>query len=182
MATTAEHTAGTVHEAAHGGGEFPPFNTATYPAQLVWLALTFGFLYFAMTRWVVPRLSGIIAVRRDRIGSDLDQATLMRRDAEAAGRAYETALAEARAKAQTIAQDTRSALTAESDANRKSLEADLATKMAAAEETIRSKTETAMASVRDVAADAAGEIIQMLTGRAADRARIDAAFDRNASN
>ena len=99
MATTAEHSAGTVHEGGHGGPEFPPFNTATYPAQLVWLALTFGFLYFAMVRWVVPRLSGIIATRRDRIGSDLDQATQMRRDAEAAGKAYESALAQARANA-----------------------------------------------------------------------------------
>lgn len=182
MATTADTKAGTVHEAAHSGGEFPPFNTATYPAQLIWLALTFGFLYFAMARWVVPRLSGIISHRRSRIGSDLDQATAMRRDAETAGQAYEKALADARANAQTIAQDMRSALAAESDERRKGLEADLASKLAAAEATIRSRTETAMGSVREVAAGAAADIIERLTGRTPDPARLEAALDRSAAS
>lgn len=177
--TTTQQVAGTVQEAAHGG-EFPPFNTATYPGQIIWLALTFGFLYFMMARVIVPRLSGILGDRRRRIATDLEQAAEMRSRAEEAGRAYEQSLGEARAKAQAIAQETRTALNTESEVRRKALEADLAQKLAEAETTIQAKTASAMSNVREVATDAATAIVERLTGRAPDRATIDGAYDRAA--
>lgn len=166
-----------MQEASHGG-KFPPFDTATYPGQLVWLALTFGFLYVMMARVIVPRLSGILDDRRRRIAADLDQAADMRARAEEAGQAYELALGEARAKAQAIAQETRAALATESEVRRKALEAELAGKLAEAETTIRTRTESAMASVRDVATEAAEAIVERLTGRSPDRAALEAAYDR----
>jgi F-type H+-transporting ATPase subunit b len=169
-----------VHEAAHGGGEFPPFNTATYPGQLVWLALTFGFLYVMMARVIVPRLSGILGDRRRRIAADLDQAAEMRSRAQEAEQAYEKSLAEARGKAQAIAQETRTALNTESEVRRKALEAELAKRLAESDATIRARTESAMASVRDVATDAATAIVERLTGRAPDRSAIESAYDRAA--
>lgn len=169
--------AGTVQEASHGG-EFPPFNTATYPGQLVWLALTFGFLYVMMARVIAPRLAGILDDRRRRIAADLDQADAMRSRAEEAGKAYEQSLGEARAKAQAIAQETRAALSTENEVRRKALEAELAAKLAESDSTIRSRTESAMASVREVATDAAAAIIERLTGRSPDRGSLDAAYDR----
>lgn len=176
MAQPNETNASTVHEGAHGGGEFPPFNTATYPAQIVWLVLTFGFLYVMMARAIVPRLSGIIADRRGRIAADLSEASAMRAGAEEAGRAYETSLAEARGKAQAIAQQTRDTLSAEAETRRKSMEADLSAKLASAEAEIRARTESAMGRVDDIAAEAAGAIVERLTGRPADPARVRAAF------
>ena len=174
-------TAGTVQDAAHGGGEFPPFNTATYPGQLVWLALTFGFLYFMMARTIAPRLAGIMSDRRQRIAADLDQAATMRARAQEAGKAYEQSLAEARGKAQAIAQETRTALATEAEVRRKAVEADLAAKLQDAEATIRGRTDSAMANVREVATDAATAIVERLTGRAPDRAAIESAYDRSRS-
>ena len=170
--------AGTVHDAGHGGGEFPPFNTATYPGQLFWLVLTFGFLYVMMARYIVPRLSGIIGDRRQRIAADLDQAATMRARAEEAGKAYEQSLAEARGKAQAIAQETRAALNTEAEVRRKALEGDLAAKLHEAEATIRTRSDSAMANVREVATGAASAIVERLTGRAPDPAAIEAAYDR----
>jgi len=181
----AQNTA-TTHEtveptAKHGDGEFPPFNAATYPGQLIWLALTFGFLYYMMARVIVPRLSGLIENRRVRIASDLDEAAGMRQRAEAAGTAYETSMTAARNKAKTIAQETRDKLAAEADTRRKALEADLATRIAESEATISARTEEAMASVRGIAADTATAIIERLTGRAPDPSVIAAATNRTLS-
>jgi F-type H+-transporting ATPase subunit b len=181
----AQHTATTSanvgHADAHGGGEFPPFNTATYPGQLIWLALTFGLLYYMMAKVIVPRMAGLIENRRVRIASDLDDAAAMRQRAEAAGAAYETSMTEARNKAKVIAQETRDTLTAESDARRKALEADLATRIAESEATIRARTDEAMASVRGIAADTAAAIVERLTGRAPDPSVIAAATNRTLS-
>ena len=67
------------------------------------------------------------------IATDLDDAAAMKKRAEDAGAAYEKALAEARSRAQILAQETRSKLAAESDAKRKVLEADLGQRLAEAE-------------------------------------------------
>ena len=67
---------------AHGGARarsgFPPFETETYGGQLLWLAITFGALYFLLSRLVLPRLTGIIESRREVIARDLDEAAAMK--------------------------------------------------------------------------------------------------------
>ena len=55
---------------AHGGEHgkvFPPFNTATFPSQLLWLTISFALLYVLMSKLVLPRLSSILGERRGRI-------------------------------------------------------------------------------------------------------------------
>jgi F-type H+-transporting ATPase subunit b len=166
MAQPAHNTTATVeHGPTPGEVSFPPFDTSTYAAQIVWLAITFGVLYYAMSKVIVPRLSAMIEKRRQVIASDLDEAAAMRSRAEEAGAAYEKALSEARAKAQAIALETRSALTSETDAKRKALEADLAARLAASDAQIRTRTAEAMTNVTAIAAEAAGTIVEHLTGR-----------------
>lgn len=55
----------------HSVGTFPPFDGETYASQILWLAITFGLLYWIMSKVALPRLSGILEDRRDRIAGDL---------------------------------------------------------------------------------------------------------------
>ena len=179
-ATTATAThASTGHEAGHKAG-FPPFEPSSFAGQLVWFAISFGLLYVLMSRYALPKIGEVLHDRAKRIASDLDEAQGMRNQAEEASAAYEASLAEARNKAKGIAQETRDKLTAEGEARRKDLEGDLARKLAEAEATIQSKTKDAMASVRGIAGDAAGAIVERLTGRPAESSAIEAALDRAA--
>lgn len=181
MAQTTQTTVAHTAEAAHGGGQFPPFDTATYPAQILWLAITFGFLYWVMHKTIVPRLAAILETRRSAISADLETAAKQRDAADAAGRAYEESLATARAKAQAIAQETRATLTAESDARRKTIEADLAERLGRSDAAIRAKTADAMSNVRSIASDAAVAIVERLTGHAPAKDVVEAALDRSPS-
>jgi F-type H+-transporting ATPase subunit b len=157
---------------------FPPFHAEAFPGQLLWFAIAFGALYYLMSKLALPRVAETLEGRRQRIARDLEDAQQLRLQSEEAGAAYEAALAAARDKAKGIAQTTREALSTETEVRRKALEADLAGKLAEAEATIRSRTDAAMANVRDIAADAATAIVERLTGRAPDPARIRSALDR----
>ena len=170
---------GTLTEPAaeHGGG-FPPFRTDTFASQLLWLAITFGLLYYLMSKIALPKVAGVLHDRAERIGRDLAEAQALRTQSEQAGAAYEASLAEARAKAKGIAQTTRDTLAAESEARRKTLEAELSEKLAASDATIRSRTEEAMLSVRGIAAEAAAAIVERLTGQAPAAPALQAALDR----
>src|SRR5690606_34694661 len=148
---------GAGHETGHG--QFPPFDTSTFPSQLLWLCITFGLLYVLMKRVIVPRIGGILELRRDRIAQDLDEAARMKEEADAAVAAYEQELAEARRKASLIGQEARDKAKAEADAERRIVEEKLEAQLGEAEARIASIKETAMKEVGTIAEETAAAIV-----------------------
>ncbi|MBX3490515.1 F0F1 ATP synthase subunit B' [Parvibaculum sp.] len=154
----------------------PQLEFHTFVPQLVWLAITFGFLYLMMARVALPRIANVLEERRDRIADDLDQAEQFKRQTDEAIAAYEKALADARANAHEIAQATRDKLNEETERQRKSIEARLAEKIAAAEKQIAATKEKALGNVRAVAIEVADAVVTELLG-GADRAAAERAVD-----
>jgi len=67
----------------HAETSFPPFDSSTFPSQLLWLAITFGLFFLLLKQVVVPRIGGILEVRRQAVtvmadaalrAADLDEA------------------------------------------------------------------------------------------------------------
>ena len=159
------HTTSTEHVAKgeHGGG-FPPFNTHTFASQLIWLALFFILLYVLMAKWALPQVGRVIENRQKRIADDVAEAGRLKGQSDAAVEAYEKALADARARAQAIANETREKQAAEADAARKKVEDELNVKLMDAEKTIAATKQAAMANVRAIAQDTAAAIVERLIG------------------
>lgn len=156
----------------HASDVFPPFDPATYGNQLLWLALTFAFLYFLMSRVALPRIGGILESRRTRIEGDLKEAERLRVETERAVAAYEEALAQARANAHAIAEETRQGIRSDIEGKRTKVEADLAKKVADAEAAIAKTKDGALANVDDIAAETAAALVSQLAGKvSADEAR-----------
>jgi len=169
---------GTSTEADGGHKEtFPPFDSSTFASQLVSLVIAFVALYIIVSRIALPRVGAVIDARQNKIDGDLAEAQKLKDDSEAALKAYESELAAARARAQAIGNETREKLNAASEAERKTLEDKLAVKLADAEKTIASTRAAAMSNVHGIAADAAGAIVQRLTGIAPDSKSVAAAVD-----
>jgi F-type H+-transporting ATPase subunit b len=161
---------------AHGGEEhsdvFPPFDPATFPSQLLWLALTFGFLYVVMSRMALPRLGSVLDERKARVDGDLAAAEADRQKTDAAIAAYESALANARSRAQAIANETRDANLAEANAARQAEEAKLSERVAAAEAQIAQTKAAALSHIDEIAAETAQAVVNQLIGSASwDAAR-----------
>jgi len=165
------------HTEHPGGGkpQFPPFNKETFASQLVWFAVFFIALYVLISRFAIPRLGGIIEARRGRIEGDLAEANRLKEQSDAALMAYEKSLAEARNRAQTLANETRDKLNAEAEEARKKLENELNSKLADAEKTIAATKTAAMANVRGIAVDTASAIVQRLIGTAPSGSAVEAA-------
>ena len=167
MAEPTHTTAGTEHAPAGGhGGGFPPFNAETFASQLIWLAIAFVLLYALMAKWALPQVARVIENRQKRIGDDIAEAGRLKEQADAAVAAYEKALADARGRAQAIANETREAQAKQSDAARKKVEDELNAKLMEAEKTIAATKQAAMSNVQAVAQDAAAAIVQRLIGTA----------------
>ncbi|KZK85197.1 ATP synthase subunit b 2 [Pseudovibrio sp. W64] len=170
--TTAE--VGIVEE----GGSFPPFDSTTYPSQLLWLVLSFGVFYWVMSKVVLPRIGGILEDRRDRIAGDMAEASRLKQETDEAIASYESALAEARKKATTMAHDARSKVKAETESARAAAEEQLAAKLSESEQSISKITAESLSHVGEIAAETTGELVKALIGgRAPAKAEVAKAVD-----
>jgi F-type H+-transporting ATPase subunit b len=159
-------------EAEHG--KFPPFDSSTYPSQILWLVICFGLFFMFLRRVVVPRIGNILNVRSTRIEQDLAEAAKLKGEADAAAAAFEQELAEARLKSNAIGQQARDAAKAEAEAKRKQLEGALEKKLAEAEARIAEVKTSALKEVGTIAESTASAILERLVGKA-DKAAVAAA-------
>ena len=158
---------GTTQEPGGHKAGFPPFDSHTFPSQLLWFAIAFGALYILMTKIALPRVGAILETRQGKITGDLDSAAAAQKQADDAAKAYEKTLADAKSRAQGLGQEAAAKASAETEAKRKALESELNAKLAAAEAQIAATKSQAMANVDGIARDAAAAIVQQLTGKAA---------------
>lgn len=174
-----EHAAETHATTEADGGHhaptvFPPFDTTTFASQLLWLALTFGFLLLFMSRVALPRIGGIIDTRKARIEGDLAEADRLQREATAAGVAYQEALAKARSNANAIAEETRQGIKDEIAGRRAKVEADLAARLSAAEASIGASKAEALGHVDEIATDTVVALVSRLSGEVSETQARDA--------
>lgn len=163
--------------AEHSGGTFPPFDPTYFPSQLVWLAITFGFLYFVMSRMILPRIGDILEVRRDRIAQDMEETKRLKDEADSAIAAYEHELSQAKAKAHDIGAKATEETRAQAEAERHAAEEELAAKISEAEKDIAQIRDKAMAEVGSIASDTAQSIVTQLMGGRISKAEITKAVE-----
>jgi F-type H+-transporting ATPase subunit b len=128
-----------------------------------------------LAKVALPRVASILEARKQRIEGDIARAAQAKAASDEAIAAYEKSLADARASAQALAAKTHQELAAQSEARRKELEAGLAAKLAGAEQQIAATKAAAMKNVSGIATEAAGSIVERLTGAAPDKAAIERA-------
>ena len=162
----------TAHTEAPGGKTaFPPFQTQTFPSQLVWLAISFVLLYVLMAKIALPRIGAIFAERseahRRRSGSGAD----FKEQSDAAHAAYEKALADARARAQVDRQRDPRKAGGRGRGEQQEARGATAREACGGREIDRGDPHAAMGNVGSIADETASAIVERLIGTDAGRAR-----------
>ncbi|WP_152044955.1 F0F1 ATP synthase subunit B [Aureimonas psammosilenae] len=152
-------------EVAHEGA-FPPFNPEYYPSQILWLAITFGVFFYVLKKTILPQIGETLNDRRSRVSADLDAASKMKTDADAAHAAYEQGLAEARIRSHAIATEARDNAKNSAEAERKRTEGALDAKLEEAQARIGEIKSRALGEVGQIAEDVTQSIL-------ADVAKLD---------
>ena len=155
----------------------PQFWMEDFAPQIVWLLISFIALYLLMARVALPRVADVLETRHGRIAEDLDQAALLKSQAETVIAEYESALAAARGDAQdTIAQAALEAAGKAEARNAEIAEALAVEASAAAGRIDTAKTE-ALAEMRGVAAELAKAAAERLVGADVAQADVDSAVN-----
>lgn len=169
----ATDTAAGAAEAAGAAG-LPQLDPSSFPNQIFWLIVTLVAIYYILKSIALPRIASVLAERNGTITNDIAAAEDLKLQAAKAEKAYEKALADARAEAQKIAAETRAAIQAQLDDATAKADAEISAKAAEGEARIAEIRESAKASVREVAGDTTGALVAALGGSADDAAVSDA--------
>ena len=155
-------------------------------SQLFWLLLVFGLLYFGIARTLVPKVRSVIDDRAQRISDEIAKAEAARASAESERIAWELQLEKARADAAAVAEQARRAAARESEAMVAAAVAQINARVAAAEQNIRNAASDIEAELVGVAAEAAQELVQRLTGTTVSKqdalAAVTAELERRAGS
>jgi F-type H+-transporting ATPase subunit b len=152
------HGAAEIEHAATG---MPQLDITTYPNMIFWLVVTLVLIYLLLTRVALPRIARALEERSDAITTDLEQAALLKRRADEAEAAYNAALARARDEAHRIAADAKADVAKELQVLTAKAEAEIAARTAESEGRIREIRDGAVASVEEVARNAAKDIVDL---------------------
>ena len=155
----------------------PQLDPSTFGSQLFWLLVCFGALYLVLSFIVIPRIAKTLAARAETLEGNLAEAENLRVQAEAALKAYEDALAEARSRALVLAQEMRADVQAETDRQKAELDTKLAEQAAAADAALMKSRDAAMAGLKDAAAALVGDVIEAIGSDKASDGDVAKALD-----
>lgn len=155
----------------------PQFDPAVFSPLLVWLVLTFVALYLLMSKFALPKVAAIIDSRAERIEGNLAKAEAIRSEAAAVLAAYEKAIADARAEAQSEIAKAGAQIAAETARREAEFAQRLGQQTQAAEAKIKASQTEALGQVRLIAADIAAGIAGKLTGVGVDAATASTAVE-----
>ncbi|MBF9043468.1 F0F1 ATP synthase subunit B' [Rhodobacterales bacterium HKCCE4037] len=166
---------GTDHGAADAPG-MPQLDFATFDNQILWLVIALIAIFLILSKVALPRISAVIAERQGTLTNDLAAAEDLKRQATEAEESYNTALANARAEAQKIAEETRADIQAQLQTEIDKADAEIAAKTAESTDRIAEIQAGAVATAEEVARDVAAEIVRALApGQDVDTSAIEAA-------
>lgn len=140
----------------------PQLDPSTFPTQLFWLVVSFVVLYLLMWRVALPRISDVLQERQERIDDDLQKAEQLRADAQQVLETYERSIADGRNRAQAIVREAAEKLAAETAERNAALGERIVKQTAEAETRIAAGRDAAIANVRGIAAEVAGEAVARL--------------------
>lgn len=143
---------------------FPQLNAKTYPSQLLWLFVSFGLLYTLMSKVALPRVGEVLDARRAHKENDLKRAEQLQEEATKVKAAYEAAIAKAQSEAQDAQHAAEQEISEKIAAENAKFGEAARKRVATAEQNIARAKEEALASLADISADVAADMVNKVAG------------------
>jgi F-type H+-transporting ATPase subunit b len=168
-AATLSWTMGATSAFAQESTGMPQLKPEVFEPQIIWLAISFVFLYLVMAKKALPQVAKTLDERETRIATDLDEAESHRLESVELEAAYEKTLAEAKAKAGGNLAVAREELKQGLEARKVIVNSEISAKINAAEAEVNQAKNEALDDLENMAVDVCRSIVSKLTGETVDK-------------
>ena len=159
--------------AAESGG-MPQLNPEFWVSQIFWLILTFGILYIVLSKFILPKISGNLELRKSQIQENIEAAEKQREDSESKLKEYDEIILKSKIEAKNIFKDTRDKALKDINSKREILEKQIDEEIKKAEKEIIELKKTGPEKINKIAIETSSEVLKSLIGTDVNNSSISA--------
>ena len=160
-------------QSAESGG-MPQLNPEFWISQVFWLVLTFGVLYFVLSKLVLPKISDNLETRKSQILENIETAEKQREESEDKIKQFEKIILEGKIEAKNYFNDIRQEVLEDINKKRIALEKDIDNEISAVEEEINKLKNTSGEKITKIAIETSSDLINQLIGEEVNNSSISA--------
>jgi F-type H+-transporting ATPase subunit b len=155
-------------------GGMPQLNPEFWVSQIVWLVLTFGFLYLVLSKLILPKISENLESRKSQILENIETAESQREESEKKLKEFEKIILESKLEAKNYFNEARQKILDDINSKRLALEKDIDEEISAAEHEVNNLKISSHEKIRNIAVETSSELIKQLIGEEANNSSISA--------
>ena len=162
--------------AAESGG-MPQLNPEFWVSQIFWLILTFGILYIVLSKFILPKISGNLELRKSQIQENIEAAEKQRENSELKLKEYDEIIQKNKLKAKNIFKDAREKVLKDINSKKETLDKQIDEEIKKAEQEIDVLKKNAPEKINKIAIETSYELVKKLIGAELNNSSISAIVD-----
>ena len=159
--------------AAESAG-MPQLNPEFWVSQIFWLTLTFGILYITLSKFILPKISSNLELRKSQIQENIEAAEKHRMDSETKLKEYDEIISKNKLKAKNILKETREKVIKDINSKKEKFDKEIDEEINKAEVEINLLKKGAPEKINKIAIETSSEILKDLIGTEVNNSSISA--------
>ena len=159
--------------AAESGG-MPQLDPEFWISQIFWLTITFGFLYLFLSKFILPKISSNLELRKSQIQENIEAAEKQRENSESKLKEYEEIIFKSKIEAKNIIKDAREKTIKDISSKKEILDKQINDEINDAEKEIEKLRKVAVEKINNIAIDTSSHILKKLIGTDINNSSISA--------
>ena len=161
-----------VHGAESEG--MPQLNPEFWVSQIFWLILTFGFLFVILSKFILPKISNNLELRKSQILENIETAEKQKIESEKKIKEYETLINNSKNEARNYFNEARKKIIQDIDKKREKIEEEINLEIRNAEKEIARLKKSSPEKINKIASETSAQLIKQLIGEEINNSSISA--------
>ena len=162
--------------AAESGG-MPQLNPEFWVSQIFWLIITFGILYIVLSKFILPKISSNLELRKSQIQENIETAEKQREMSEVKLKEYDEIILKSKLDAKNIFKNAREKIIKDINLKKETLDKQLDDEISNAEEEIKTLKKDATDKINKIAIETSSDLLKKLIGTEINNSSISAIVD-----
>ena len=162
--------------AAENGG-MPQLDPEFWISQIFWLTITFSFLYIVLSKFILPKISSNLELRKSQIQENIEAAEKQREGSEAKLKEYEEIIFKSKLEAKNIFKNVREKIIKDINSKKEILDKQINDEINDAEKEIETLKNVAAEKINKIAIETSSDILKKLIGTEINNSSISAIVD-----
>ena len=162
--------------AAESGG-MPQLNPEFWVSQIFWPIITFGILYIVLSKFILPKISSNLELRKSQIQENIETAEKQREMSEVKLKEYDEIILKSKLDAKNIFKNAREKIIKDINLKKETLDKQIDDEVSNAEEEIKTLKKDATDKINKIAIETSSDLLKKLIGTEINNSSISAIVD-----